>query len=311
MVDLELGSIITVSVICYNSEKTISETLNSIADQTYNRKAIEVIISDDCSKDSSLSIAEEWKKQNLALFKNIIIVSHNQNRGVAANCNQAWRLATGSWIKTIAADDVLLPNCIELNVNYVNRFSDSDVVFSDMIAFSSDGQYVSVKQDKTKILVDQKQQLKNILSSCYLLAPTAFIRKQVLELVGYADESYPMIEDYPLWLKCLQEGFTFSYLEADTVLYRKGDSLSQQGGKIGNVLYLKSLFCFQKEQVWPLLPPSMSLKKWDDYLLYKHKMTWINLFGNKVTLPFLLSQKILFLFRPYKVFCAIKRLITK
>ncbi|WP_318256167.1 glycosyltransferase family 2 protein [Enterobacter kobei] len=99
MSDIVAWNIITVSVISYNSEKTISETLNSIASQTYNTKAIEVIIADDGSKDSTLLIAENWKKKNQSNFYNIIITTHHKNKGVAANCNQAWRLATGFWIK--------------------------------------------------------------------------------------------------------------------------------------------------------------------------------------------------------------------
>lgn len=311
MSDIVAWNIITVSVISYNSEKTISETLNSIASQTYNTKAIEVIIADDGSKDSTLLIAENWKKKNQSNFYNIIITTHHKNKGVAANCNQAWRLATGFWIKTIAADDMLLPTCIELNINYVYRFPNSSIVFSDMIAFLNDGKYIPIKHDRKKILVDHTQQLSQILSSCYLLAPTAFIRKSVLEDVGYADESYSMIEDYPLWLKCLQKGFVLSYMESDTILYRKGDSLSQQGEKIGNIQYLQSLFSFQKDKIWPLLPNRMFLKKWDDYLLFKHKTIWIKIFGNKVSIPYLLSQKSLLLFRPYKIYRVIKKVITK
>lgn len=311
MSDIVAWNIITVSVISYNSEKTISETLNSIASQTYNTKAIEVIIADDGSKDSTLLIAENWKKKNQSNFYNIIITTHHKNKGVAANCNQAWRQATGFWIKTIAADDILLPTCIELNINYVNRFPNSSIVFSDMIAFLNDGKYIPIKHDRKKILVDHTQQLSQILSSCYLLAPTAFIRKSVLEDVGYADESYSMIEDYPLWLKCLQKGFVLSYMESDTILYRKGDSLSQQGEKIGNIQYLQSLFSFQKDKIWPLLPNRMFLKKWDDYLLFKHKTIWIKIFGNKVSIPYLLSQKSLLLFRPYKIYRVIKKVITK
>ncbi|KGI62607.1 hypothetical protein LA04_16860 [Enterobacter sp. UCD-UG_FMILLET] len=311
MTDADTNKIITIAVISYNSGETIAETLNSITRQTYNKNLIEVIISDDGSRDHTLSIALQWKEQNKHLFKDIIIVSHEKNKGVAANCNQAWKLASGSWIKSIAADDLLLPECIQLNVKYITHYSSAKIVFSDMIPFTIDGNGEPIKHDKLKICAKQPLQLKYILSECYLLAPTGFISKDVLEYVGYADESYPMLEDYPLWLKCLRNGLTFSYMEENTVLYRKGDSLSQQGSRIGNVLYLQSLYSFQKEKIWPLLPSRMLLKKWDDFLLFKQKTLWIRFFGNKVTVPYLVVQKLIFLIRPYKLFNLAKKILMK
>ncbi len=311
MIDSQVNKIITVAVISYNSGDTISETLNSIASQTYNKNAIEIIIADDCSKDDTLCVAHRWKEQYKHLFKDICIISHEANKGVAANCNQAWRLASGEWVKTIAADDLLLPDCINLNVEYISRHPQAKILFSNMISFTPNGKSTLIKHDKNKICVDQPLQLKNILSECYLLAPTGFISKAVLESVGYADESFPMIEDYPLWLKCLRKGYAFSYMDENTVLYRKGDSLSQQGKKIGNLLYLQSLYFFQKENIWPLLPPGMMLKKWDDMLLFKQKTIWMKIFGNKVTMPYLVVQKLILLIRPYKLFIVAKKIFIK
>ncbi|WP_072052158.1 glycosyltransferase [Enterobacter roggenkampii] len=57
MVDLDVKKIITIAVISYNSGDTIADTLNSIILLTYNKKLIEVIISDDGSRDHTLSIA--------------------------------------------------------------------------------------------------------------------------------------------------------------------------------------------------------------------------------------------------------------
>ncbi|MFS9770207.1 glycosyltransferase [Enterobacter chuandaensis] len=311
MSDFKMTEIITIAVISYNSENTILDTLNSISKQTYNKKTIEIIIADDGSKDQTVTLARQWKEQNNAIFKNIIILTHDKNKGVAANCNQAWKAATGSWIKTIAADDMLLPDCIKLNVDYISNNPNAKIVFSDMIPFTADGNYPAIRHDKSKICVDQKQQFKHILTECYLLAPTGFINKNVLQVVGYADETFPMIEDYPLWLKCLQHGFAFSYMEENTVLYRKGDSLSQQGSKIGNVLYLRSLYSFQREKIWPLLPTALFLKKWDDFLLFEQKNTWIKVFGNKVSVPYCIVQKLFFLLRPYKAYVLIKKIIMK
>ncbi|MCV5918141.1 glycosyltransferase, partial [Escherichia coli] len=72
-----MNKFITITVISYNSSATISDTLNSILQQTYNKKNIEVIISDDASKDNTLLIANDWKDKNKGIFNNIVIVSHS------------------------------------------------------------------------------------------------------------------------------------------------------------------------------------------------------------------------------------------
>lgn len=52
--------LVSVIVITYNSSKYVLETLNSVAAQTYDN--IELIISDDCSKDNTVEICRNWLK---------------------------------------------------------------------------------------------------------------------------------------------------------------------------------------------------------------------------------------------------------
>ena len=58
--------LISVVVLTYNSSLYITETLNSIKDQTYDN--IELIITDDCSTDSTLIICEDWINLNKSRF---------------------------------------------------------------------------------------------------------------------------------------------------------------------------------------------------------------------------------------------------
>lgn len=298
----KVESLVTVAVIAYHSEKTILETLNSILNQTYDIKNVEVIISDDGSSDKTLFFATEWKKQHFDKFHSISIVSHNVNQGVVANCNQAWRLATGDWIKTIAADDLLLPECLERNINYIIEHPYTNILFSDMVSFTSVGQKKKIKHDANKFSCVQAEQYENILRECFLLAPTSFIKKDVLVDVKFGDETYPMIEDYPLWLRCLSHGYKFNYLNVETILYRIGDSLSQQGSKVGNVIYLQSLYSFQKEKIWPLLPPMHFFKKWDDAVLFYQRVYWIKFFGNHANIFYKTFKALLLLIRPYRLY---------
>ncbi|MCL1120031.1 glycosyltransferase [Shewanella seohaensis] len=296
-----MDTLVTIAVIAYNSEKTILDTLDSILRQKYNKKCIEVVISDDASADATLSVAETWAKENVLSFYGIKCISGNTNKGVSANCDSAWRNASGDWIKTIAADDILLDDCIVENVDYICKNELTHVLFSNMIPFTEQGRETPICHDKSKFLGGPNEQLKILLKECYLLAPTSFVKRDVLIQVGYADLRYPMLDDYPLWFRCLTNGYRMDYMDKATVLYRKGDSLSQQAIKIGNLKYLQSLYSFQRDELWPLLSFFKIFKKWDDSVVFYEKLLWIKYIGNKNTILYRFFHFSLFLIRPYKV----------
>ncbi|WP_447018556.1 glycosyltransferase [Shewanella algae] len=302
--------LVTIAVIAYNSEKTILDTLDSILKQKYNKKCIEVIISDDASTDATLSVAETWAKENLLSFYGVKCISGNINKGVSANCDTAWRSASGDWIKTIAADDILLDDCIAENVDYISKNELTHVLFSNMIPFTDQGLEAPICHDKSKFTLRPEEQLQILLKECFFLAPTSFIKRDVLIRVGYADLRYPMIEDYPLWFKCLRNGYSMDYMDKATVLYRKGDSLSQQAIKVGNLKYLLSLYSFQKEELWPFLSTFGTLKKWDDSVIFYEKYLWIKYIGNRKSLLYKICHFSLFIIRPYKALEIFRKLFS-
>lgn len=298
--------LITIAVIAYNSESTIIETLNSIENLDYDKKKLQVIISDDFSNDSTVSIAESWRESKLSQFSSIEILKRTRNHGVSHNCNTAWRAAKGEWIKTIAADDLLLTNCIKDNVEYVEKNKDSVCIFSNMKAFTSKNESINIEHDYRKILSSSKVQYEYLLDECFLHAPTSFIKKSLLESINYCEEKYEMIEDYPLWIKMSSCGHKFSYLDKFTVLYRKTESLSRQSRRVGNLQYFESLFLVQKELIWPNLGLKMFLRKWDDIVNLYEKKIWLFVFGNKPSKYYLYYRIASTVFRPYRIYKLLK-----
>ena len=93
MKDIPLVSII---VVTYNSSKYILETLESAKDQTY--KNIELIVTDDSSKDNTVELCKEWMQKNSARFVRTEVITVPQNSGIAANCNRGVNAAEGTCI---------------------------------------------------------------------------------------------------------------------------------------------------------------------------------------------------------------------
>ena len=124
--------LVSVPVATYNSVDFIIETLESIYNQTY--KEIELLISDDFSTDGTIEKVDEWIKQERVInrFVRIEFIKVPANTGISANCNRFIKACKSDWIKMIAGDDILLPNCIEDNMKFIAENPEAQIVFSQV-----------------------------------------------------------------------------------------------------------------------------------------------------------------------------------
>lgn len=98
--------LVSICIPTYNGEAYISEALNSAIHQDYPN--LEIIISDDASKDNTLAIVEEFKSKTPIH----IYVFHHEPNGIGANWNHSVKQSNGEFIKFLFQDDTLQPNCI-------------------------------------------------------------------------------------------------------------------------------------------------------------------------------------------------------
>jgi alpha-1,3-rhamnosyltransferase len=216
--------LVSVVVIAYNSEGYIIETLNSIKSQTY--KNVELIITDDHSTDNTINVCKEWLLNNSDRFVRAEIVASDANTGIAANCNRGYTAAHGEWIKQIAADDILLDNCVADNVAFVNKNNDIHALFSKAKCFCDDKgerKFMEVLPSNQNELIYELspiEQMKVLLAGNILIAGTAFLRKSVWEKFKF-DERYRFLEDIPLWIRLTEAGIKLSYMPVVTILYRR------------------------------------------------------------------------------------------
>lgn len=219
--------LVTVCIITYNSSEFIIEALDSVFDQTYQN--IELIVSDDCSKDSTVDVCRKWMSEHANRFVHAEVVTFEKNTGVSANCNRGVRKGSGVYVKLFAGDDKLLPNCIEDNVGYILEHTDTDLLFSDM-------QVIGEGQDKKHIISPavyfkclNKFQFKIWqLAFSLLPAPSCFMKREVYNRLGGYDEEIAFMEDKPFWVKAIWADCVIRYMPLTTVQYRKNpNALSQ------------------------------------------------------------------------------------
>ena len=214
--------LVTVIVVTYNSAKYVEETLDSIKLQDYNN--IELIISDDGSKDETIRICKHWLLKNSEKFIDAKLLTVGKNSGTSANCNRGIQNAHGDWIKIIAGDDKLLQRSISTYVSYVKEHKNVDFVFSKVLPFGdvAHGAYCDFFKDTKKYFkrLTEKEFKIALLKTDFLPASSAFLKRETLAHLGGFNEAIPLIEDWPLWVKGIFEECKFCWIDIPLVGYR-------------------------------------------------------------------------------------------
>jgi glycosyltransferase involved in cell wall biosynthesis len=178
--------IVSVVLPVYNAEKYLKESIESILNQSF--RDLELIIINDGSKDLSQRIIDLFKDER-------IVKIDQENVGLASALNTAFQVATGKYIARMDADDISLPDRIQMQYNFMELNTDIGIVGSWVKCFGN-----SNKVFKTFALHDEI--LTSMLFDSAIAHPTFFIRKNILDQnkVIYRDNfrggDYYFCEDY-------------------------------------------------------------------------------------------------------------------
>ena len=217
--------LVSVPVVTYNSSKYVIETLESIKAQTYQN--IELIISDDCSTDNTVELCRNWIDENKDRFVRTELITSDINTGVSANGNRGREACRGEWIKGIAGDDLLLPNCIEICIDYVLKHSNTICLFSKVQSFGANverNREVDNFFDYSFFSLGIEEQLNRLIfiGNC-IPAITFFYNRIILNNLDIKnDERIPFLEDWPKWINLLKKEVKFHFIDIVLVKYRVG-----------------------------------------------------------------------------------------
>lgn len=140
----------SVIVPIYKVEKFIKQCMQSILNQTF--KDFEVICVDDCGKDNSMKIVEKMAEKD----ERIIILHHEQNRGLSAARNTGFEIAQGEYTLFVDSDDWLELNCLEVINKKIEANPDIDSIIFDAHKYS-DNKHKIIKDailNNTERLID-------------------------------------------------------------------------------------------------------------------------------------------------------------
>jgi glycosyltransferase involved in cell wall biosynthesis len=184
----------------YNNAPHLNAFIESIINSTVIPK--ELIIVDDGSTDNSIEIIETF-----SIYKFIKLIKLEKNVGFANALNEGIKLVTGKYIARIDPDDIIIPDRLEKQFNYLENNKEIDIVGGNVIYFNS----ISGKKISTSNFPETHNQiLKAYQDGDHgLQHPTAFIKTDILKKYSYAQGIFP-VEDYELFARIINDGYKFA-----------------------------------------------------------------------------------------------------
>ena len=197
---------VSVIVTTYNLSSYLGEAIQSILDQ--KGVQTEVIVVDDASTDDSAgALRPFWSK--------ITYIRLRDNRGgPAAPRNLGIRASTGGFIAILDGDDIMLPGKLAEQVEFLNRYPEVPLVFTDFRNFDDSKEYGNFLADHVAFQAMPKSSIGNgqyclssasayetLIGDNFIGTSGVVFRKSLIEQVGGFDETLKRSEDFDFWLR--------------------------------------------------------------------------------------------------------------
>lgn len=201
---------ISIITVCYNSEKTIEDTIKSVLKQTYNN--YEYLIIDGKSSDNTLKIVKSYEKKFNGKMK---IISEKDN-GLYDAMNKGIKMSTGDIIGFINSDDILKSDDAFYRISKCD-ITKYDGLYSGLILYD---------EKLEKIRSVYKARTGNYKFGWYPLHPTLYLKKEVFEKYGLFNLKYKIAADYDLIIRILTNNVKLYCLDGFLVSMREGGASS-------------------------------------------------------------------------------------
>lgn len=173
---------VSIITVCYNSNKTIRTTFDSVLHQTYPH--IEYIVVDGGSTDGTVEIIKEYHP----LFGGRMRWVSEKDSGIYDAMNKGIRMAEGELIGIINSDDYYEPDAVECMINAMT--GDKYQILYGAMRTWKDGVEESISISSHRFLRDRM-----------INHPSCFVTKAVYEDFGYYDTRYSSVADYDFMLR--------------------------------------------------------------------------------------------------------------
>lgn len=181
------SELVSVIVPVYNRAKLVTRAIDSVLKQS--RPPLEIIVVDDGSTDETPDVLRQYGSK--------IKIIRQAHRGVSAARNRGIRSARGQWIALLDSDDEWLPKKLAMAEEFHHAHPEY-LIFQSEEIWIRKGKRVNPKKKHRKY---GGWIFKQSLPLCIVSPSAVIFHRSLLEQVGLFDESFPVCEDYDLWLR--------------------------------------------------------------------------------------------------------------
>jgi glycosyltransferase involved in cell wall biosynthesis len=200
---MNANPLVSIVLPTYNGSRYLPEAIESCVRQTYPHW--ELIIVDDASTDETPQIIAHWTKQDPRIHS----LRNKTNCKLPKSLNSGFVKAGGELLTWTSDDNRYRPNALATMVNFLQKHSEVDLVYSDFSKIDEQGQVIN------QIRVAEPPQLAVV--NC--VQGSFIYRRKVYESIGGYDEGVRLVEDWDYWLRTLR-AFKLAPLHHDLYEYR-------------------------------------------------------------------------------------------
>ena len=179
---------ISIITVCFNQQKNISETIESVLSQNY--KDIEYILIDGGSSDGSLEIINDYSSD-------IDYLISEPDNGIYNAINKGLSKATGDIIGLLHAGDLFYDNNVISNVVSCFKQGDSDLIYGHSVVYAEDRKKIIRKN------VSPKYKDNLMKFGWFPSHQSIYLKSSVFDQCGNYNEDYKIAADYEFLLRVL------------------------------------------------------------------------------------------------------------
>lgn len=193
---------LSVLIPAYNEEDSIAETIKCVAESSYPKNKLEIIVINDGSKDNTLQIIQEMQKK----YPKLIKIIDQKNQGKARALNNAIKIAKGEFIAVVDADSLVSKNSLLLLMGAFENEPDISAVTSNIQIKERDTFLRKIQDIEYTIIIWIRKILQFIEAIYVTPGPLSMYKASVLRKVGCFDEKN-VTEDIEIAWRLLSKGY--------------------------------------------------------------------------------------------------------
>lgn len=207
---------ITIAIPFYNAEEYLLDAIRSVFAQTY--KDWELILIDDGSTDNSLKIAKSVKDPRVR------VLSDGNNKRLAGRLNEVSKIAKYEYIARMDADDLMVANRLELQMNEFAENPDLDIVTTGVYSVLNNLKLKGVRGNNFEY-----PSFDDIATKKVGITHAALIAKKSWYQRNEYDESLKIAQDLDLWIRSSKKNdLKIKSIALPLYIYREEDNVTLQ-----------------------------------------------------------------------------------